>query len=313
VPNLFVGIVSGLASAVLFYSAAHGGPLLRPFLLFVSPLPSLVAGFGWGWLTGAVGAIAGAAIAGLLVSGSVALGFLISLGIPSVIAAYLASLSRPHASDPDARDWYPAGRLMAGMALYAGALPVLLLPLIGGSYEIMRPAMAEVLQQFSKRWLPPGTSLSEQVLSEQTDWALYLLPAGVASQWLMACALNIYLAGRIVLASGKLTRDWPDVPSLTYPPILAVILGLAVVAANTTGVFAVLGTGLFGALLCAYLLAGLAFAHFISRRGAPWLVWIVYLGVLFLWPFFMPAIVLAGLVDSTFRIKQRLGWSSAST
>ncbi len=312
-PNLFVGIVSGLASAVLFYSAAHGGPLLRPFLLFVSPLPSLVAGFGWGWLTGAVGAIAGAAIAGLLVSGSVALGFLISLGIPSVIAAYLGSLSRPHATDPDAREWYPAGRLMAGMALYAGALPVLLLPLIGGSYEIMRPAMAEVLQQFSKRWLPPGTSLSEQVLSEQTDWALYLLPAGVASQWLMACALNIYLAGRIVLASGKLTRDWPDVPSLTYPPILAVILGLAVVAANTSGVFAVLGTGLFGALLCAYLLAGLAFAHFISRRGAPWLVWIIYLGVLFLWPFFMPAIVFAGLVDSTFRIKQRLGWSSAST
>jgi hypothetical protein len=313
VPNLFVGIVSGLASAVLFYSAAHGGPLLRPFLLFVSPLPSLVAGFGWGWVTGAVGAIAGAAVAGALISGSVALGFLLTLGVPSVIAAYLASLSRPDPNDANAREWYPAGRLITGMTLYAGALPVLLLPLIGGSYEIMRPAMAEVLQQFSKRWLPPGTSLSDQVLSEQTDWALYLLPAGVAGQWLMACALNIYLAGRIVLASGRLVRNWPEVPALSYPPILALILGLAIVAANTSGVFAVLGTGLFGALLCAYLLAGLAFAHFVSRRGAPWLVWVVYLGLLFLWPFFMPAIVLAGLFDSTLRIKQRLGWSSSST
>ena len=311
-PSFFIGIVSGLASAVLFYSAAHGGPLLRPFLLFVAPLPSLVAGFGWGWTTGVVGAVAGAVVAGTLVSGSVALGFLLTLGIPSVIAAYMVSLSRPHASDPNAREWYPAGRLIAGMALYAGALPVLLLPLIGGSYDIMRPAMAEVLQQFSKRWLPPGTSLSDQVLSEQTDWALYLLPAGVAGQWMMACALNIYLAGRIVLASGKLVRNWPDVPALSYPPILAVILGLAMVAANTSGVFAILGTGLFGALLCAYLLAGLAFAHFISRKGAPWLVWVVYLGLLFLWPFFMPAIVLAGLFESTLRIKQRLGWVSST-
>ena len=52
------------------------------------------------------------------------------------LVAYLAYLSRPHAAAiPAQREWYPAGRLLAAMSLYGGALPVLVLPLIGGSYE----------------------------------------------------------------------------------------------------------------------------------------------------------------------------------
>ncbi len=310
--SLLIGIASGLVSALLFYSAARGGAVLRPFLLLLIPLPSLVAGFGWGWVSAAAAAVAGAAIVAITVSGSVAIGFILTLGAPSALAAYLAYLSRPDPNDANARQWYPPGRLMAGMALYAGALPVLLLPLVGGSYEAMRPLMSEVMAQFSKRWLPPEGHLSEQALAEQTDWALLVLPAGLAVQWLAACAVNLYVAGRIVRASGRLGRDWPDIASLSYPPTLALALGLAIVAANTSGVFAVIGTSLFGALLCAYLLAGLALAHFISRRGAPWLVWVAYLGMFFLWPFFMPALVLAGFFDSTFRLKQRLGWTTAS-
>jgi hypothetical protein len=311
--GLLVGIVSGLVSALLFYSAARGGAVLRPFLLLLIPLPSLVAGLGWGWLSAAAAAIAGAVIVALTVSGTVAIGFILTLGAPSALAAYLSYLSRPDPSDANARQWYPPGRLMAGMALYAGALPVMLLPLVGGSYEAMRPLMSEVMAQFSKRWLPPDGHLSEQALAEQTDWALLLLPAGLAVQWLAACAINLYVAGRIVRASGRLGRDWPDVASLSYPPTLALALGLALVAANTSGIFAVVGTSFFGALLGAYLLAGLALAHFISRRGAPWLVWVAYLGMFFLWPFFMPAMVLAGFFDSTFQLKRRLGWTTAST
>jgi len=307
--GLIIGLVSGLVSALLFYSAARGGPLLRPFLLLVIPLPSLVAGLGWGWLAAAVAAAAGGLVVASAIGGTIAIGYLVTLGIPSAIAAYLAYLSRPDPNDASAREWYPAGRLVAGMAIYAGALPVLLLPLIGGSYEAMRPLMNEVLQQFSKRWLPPGESLTDQALAEQADWALFLLPAGFAVQWLAVCAVNLYLAGRIVLASGRLGRDWPDIASLSYPPTFALALGLALVAANTSGIFAVIGTSFFGALLGAYLLAGLALTHFIGRRSAPWLVWMVYLGLFFLWPFFMPAVVLAGLLDSTLRIKQRMGWT----
>lgn len=311
--GLIIGLGSGLVSALLFYSAARGGPLLRPILLFLIPLPSLVAGLGWGWLPAAAAAVAGAIIVGAVVGGVVAIGYLIALGAPVALASYLAYLSRPDPHDPNARDWYPAGRLVAGMAIYAGALPVMLLPLVGGSYETMRPLMTEVLQQFAKRWLPPGTSLSDQALAEQTDWALFLLPAAFAVQWLSVCAVNLYLAGRIVLASGRLGRDWPDVAALSYPPGFAVLLGLALLAANAGGTIGTIGTSFTGAFIGAYLLAGLALTHFVARWRAPWLVWIVYLGLFFLWPFFMPAVALAGLLESTLKLKQRFGLSPPST
>src|SRR5262245_15534384 len=131
--NLIVGFISGLVSALLFYSAARGGPLLRPFLLFAVPLPALVAGLGWGWLSAAVAALAGGLVVSLMVGGPIAIGYILTLGVPSAIAAYLAYLSRPLSDDPAIREWYPAGRLIAAMAIYAGALPVMLLPLVGGS------------------------------------------------------------------------------------------------------------------------------------------------------------------------------------
>jgi len=199
------------------------------------------------------------------------------------------------------------------MALYAGALPLALLPLIGGSYEALRPLMIEVLKQFAKRWMPPEAHLSDQVLAEQADWALLLLPAGFAAQWFFLCTVNLYLAGRIVLASGRLGRDWPDLTTLSYPPALSFTLAVALLAASAGGVIGVAGVAFTGALLAAYLLAGLSLAHFIGRRRAPWLVWVVYLGLFFLWPFFMPLVVAAGLVESTFQLKQRLGLSPTST
>jgi hypothetical protein len=311
--GIIVGLGSGLVSALLFYSAARGGPLLRPFLLFLIPLPSLVAGLGWGWLAAVAAAVAGAVGVGAIVGATTAAGYLLALGLPVALAAYLAYLSRPGSADPEAREWYPAGRLLAGMALYAGALPLMLLPLIGGSYETLRPLMSEVLQQFAKRWLPPGATLSEQALADQTEWALFLLPAGFAAQWLVLCAFNLYLAGRVVRASGLLGRDWPDLSAISYPPALSVLLGLALLSAAAGGLIGTVGVSVTGALVAAYLLGGLALTHFIGKRRAPWLVWVVYLGLFFVWPFFMPLVVLAGLLESTFQLKQRFGFSPPST
>ena len=311
--GIIIGLGSGLVSALLFYSAARGGLLLRPFLLFLIPLPSLVAGLGWGWLAAVSAAVSGAFMVGAIVGATTVVGYLLALGLPVVLAAYLAYLSRTGSADPEAREWYPAGRLLAGMALYAGALPLMLLPLIGGSYDTLRPVMGEVLQQFAQRWLPPGASLSEQALANQTEWALFLLPAGFAAQWLVLCAFNLYLAGRVVRASGLLGRDWPDLSAISYPPGLSILFGVAFLAAAAGGVVGVAGVSFTGAFVAAYLLGGLALTHFIGKRRAPWLVWVVYLGLFFVWPFFMPLVVLAGLLESTFQLKQRFGFSRPST
>lgn len=305
--GIIIGLGSGVVSALLFYSAARGGPVLRPMLLFLVPLPTLVAGLGWGWLSAGVAGIVGAGIVAVLIAGSIAGGYLLTLGLPAAFAAYLAYLSRPAAFDPAVREWYPVGRLMAGMAIVAGSLPVLMLPMIGGSYEALRPVLTEVLRLFAKRWLPPGEQLTDQALADQTEWALYLLPAGFAVQWLTICAVNLYLAGRIVLASGRLGRDWPELAMLSYPPSLGLLLVLAIFAATLGGTLGIVGTAFTGAFLAAYLLAGLALVHFVGKHRAQWLVWVVYLGLFFLWPFFAPLVVLAGLVESTLGLKQRFG------
>jgi Predicted membrane protein (DUF2232) len=311
--GILVGLGSGLVSGLLFYSAAQGGPLLRPLLLLLIPLPSLVAGFGWGWIAAVAAALSSAIVVGILVASGVVIGYSLTVGIPVALASYLAYLSRPHVSDPAKREWYPAGRLLAVMALYAGALPLMLLPLIGGSYESLRPLMKEVLHEFAKRWAPPDAPIPDEVLAQQAEWALYLLPAGLAAQWLALCALNLYLAGRIVLASGLLARDWPDLPGLAYPPILALVFAAALLLTSAGGLVGTAAVGFTGALLTAYLIGGLAFTHFVGKRRAPWLVWAVYLGLFFLWPFFMPVVVGAGLLESTFQLKRRLGLAASST
>ena len=96
--GLLIGVGSGLASALLFYSAARGSPLLSSFLLLLTPLPSLLAGLGWGWLPALVGGVAAAAVMLGIASLPFAIGYFLALGGPSALVAYLAYLSRP---DPD--------------------------------------------------------------------------------------------------------------------------------------------------------------------------------------------------------------------
>ena len=67
--GLLIGIGGGLASALLFYSAARGSPMLSTLLLLLTPLPTLLAGLGWGWLPAAAGALAGAIVMAVAASG----------------------------------------------------------------------------------------------------------------------------------------------------------------------------------------------------------------------------------------------------
>src|SRR5262245_51501868 len=150
--GFIIGLGSGLVSALLFFSAANGGPWLGLLLFLLTPLPPLLAGLGWGWLPAAGGALAGSiVIAAVGTSFSLGAFYFLAVGLPAAAIAYLAYLSRPSDSSPDGREWYPAGRLLAAMALYAGALPVLALPSLGGSFEAIRPLAAETFRAAFKQ------------------------------------------------------------------------------------------------------------------------------------------------------------------
>jgi hypothetical protein len=304
-----VGVGAGVASALLSYSATRGAsPLLVILLGLLTPLPSLLAGLGWGWLPAAAAAAVGTLATAVATDASSAAGYFLTLGVPSVLIAYLAYLSRPDPDGSDAREWYPPGRLMAAMALYAGALPVLFLPLIGGSYETLRGPVGKEFQRLSLRMPELGVKpMTEQQVQAFTDLFIATLPAVLAAYWLTVFTVNAYLAGRIVLASGRLVRDWPDLPAMAYPAGFPLLLVLAVAASYAPGVLGVTGTSFAGALLLAYLIAGLSLTHFIARGRAPWALWLVYAGLILFGPYAAIVITLGGLIDPIFKLKQRLG------
>jgi hypothetical protein len=306
--SLLIGLGGGLASALLFYSAAHGALLLGTLLLVLTPLPSLLVGLGWGWLPAAAGAVAGALLMGLLASPPLAAGYFLALGLPVGLIPYLAYLSRPEPQNPATRQWYPPGRLLAAVSLYGGALPVVVLPLIGGSYEPLRAPMGEFFRVFSARAPELGMKpLDERQIEALSEFVVTALPGALAAYWTAIFALNLYLAGRIVRASGRLARDWPDLAALAYPPWLVLLAALAVAASFTPGITGVAGASFTGALLFAYLVAGLALMHAIARGRGQWLLWIVYLGLVIFGPYMGLALTVAGLLEPALKLSRRLG------
>jgi Predicted membrane protein (DUF2232) len=313
--GLLTGVGSGLASALLFYSATRGSPFLSSFLLLLTPLPSLIAGLGWGWLPALVGGVAATASMLLIASLPFAVGYFLALGGPSALSAYLAYLNRSDPAGTGATQWYPPGRLLAVMALYGGALPILVLPLLGGSYEVLREPMGEYFRRFSARTASDlnMAPLSEAQIDSLTQFLLSVLPAALSAYWLIIFAINLYLAGRIARASDRLGRAWPDLASLAYPTAFPLLAVAAFAASFAPGVLGVVGTSFSGALLVAYVIAGLALMHFIARGRAPWLLWLVYGALLLLGPYAALALTLAGLLEPVINLKRRLGLPPPST
>jgi hypothetical protein len=313
--GLLIGIGSGLVSALLFYSATRGAPLLSSFLLIATPLPTLIAGLGWGWLSALLGGLAASAAMLGIASLPFAIGYFLALGGPSALIGYLAYLSRPNPGASAQLEWYPPGRLLAAMACYGGALPILIVPLLGGSYEALREPMSEYFRRFSARTahdlnMPP---LSEAQVDSLTEFLVAVLPAALAAYWLLIFTLNLYLAGRIARASGRLGRDWPDLAQLTYPQALPILTVAAFAASFAPGGLGVVGTSFSGALAVAYLFAGLALVHFLARGRAPWLIWLVYGALVLLGPYAALVLTVAGLAEPVLNLKRRLGSPPPST
>jgi hypothetical protein len=179
--------------------------------------------------------------------------------------------------------------------------------MIGGSYDILRGPLVEVFRRLSTRGAPEigMRPLSPEQIEALADLLVAAIPGALAAYWLAIFTLNSYLAGRIARASGRLVRDWPDLPAMAFPPGFSLLVALALLASFAPGTIGVIGTSFSGALLFAYLIAGLALMHFIARGRAPWILWIVYGGLLLFGPYAAIALTLSGLLEPVLKLKQR--------
>ncbi len=305
--TVLVGLGGGLASAVLFYSAARGGLFLKLILFILTPLPAMIAALGWGWVAALAGAISGAIVMAFAATPGFGLGYFLSLGLPLVLVAYLSDLGRAK-PDGTGTDWYPAGHVLADLAVYAGLLPIALAAMIGGSFAVLRPDIVPFVKALLERMQqqlggPPPTDAS---IDGWANLMIDAMPPTIAGYWLLLIAINLYLAGRVTRASGHLIRDWPDLHRLSFPLWMPLALAVAFALTFLDGTMRLVGSAFAGGFLIAYALMGLAVLHAISKGRVPWLLWFTYAMLLNpAGPYVMIMLSLLGLADPVLRLRDR--------
>jgi hypothetical protein len=304
--RLLIALGAGLVSAVVFASATTGPLLVRMLLFLLTPLALFLAGLGLGPLFAVVAGLAGASL--VLAAGSPlgAVVFVASQAAPVAILTYLASLNRPTA---DGVEWYPVGRMVIAAALIAGAFAAVTLLLLGGDIDVLRAALRDMLQSFVNTELPKmpdAPTLGPAEIDEATAIALALLPAASAISTMGSLLFNLWLAGRITLASGRLQRPWPDLAAIVYPSVTPLLLAVGIGAGFLSGLPGLIASGFAGPLFFAYVLLGLAVVHY-ATRGRPWrpfALWALYATLFVMNTVASLAIALLGLIEAIWPIRR---------
>ena len=304
--RLLIGLGAGFVSAVVFASATTGPLLMRMLLFLLTPLALFLAGLGLGPLFAAVAGVTGIVLVLFAGSPAAALVFAASQAIPVLVLVYLASL---HRQSGETTEWYPVGRLVVAAALIAGLFATFTLFLLGGDIEALRSSLRAVLEGFVNTELPQipdAPSLTPEDIDEATGVALALLPAASAISTMGSLLFNMWLAGRITLASGRLQRPWPDIAAMTYPVGTPLLLAIAIAAGFLSGISGLIASAFAGPLFLAYVFLGLAVVHFVTRGRSwrPFALWALYAALFLINTVASLAVALLGLTESIWPIRR---------
>ncbi|KAF0135672.1 MAG: hypothetical protein FD152_1248 [Xanthobacteraceae bacterium] len=302
-PTLAIAFGAGLASALLFSTLASGS-VMALVLFYFAALPVLIAGLGWGHYAGAFAATIGALALSLAFKSQFGIFFFFSVGLPAWVLTYAALSLRPAPTqeDPQAVEWVPPGLLLT---MIGGGAVILTLFAIVALYGLDFEAFQAAIRQAVGR-----TLAQVRVGNADRDTLVILMAAAVpvaaAVVWTFVTTVNLYVAGRIVRASGRLVRPWPDLPTLKLPKWTAVALFVGSVGSFATGFPGQLAAIVLAVGLAVYALQGFALAHDVTRG---WGMRGFALGLLYAltfvigWP--MIFVALAGLADVLFDIRAR--------
>ncbi|MCW5693372.1 MAG: DUF2232 domain-containing protein [Pseudolabrys sp.] len=305
----FIGLGSGAAAALLFASVTSGTALSIP-LAYLAPLPIMIAALGWSHWVALAGALIGAFAIWMFFGTLFSVGFLAGIGLPGWWLGYLTMLARPAGNGSSASlEWYPPGRLVIWAAVLAAALVLLTIMMVGFGAdefrEALRTALREVFRAAATEAGPSGPATLRSP-DRLIDLLVVALPPATAVMGLVTDILNLWLAGRIVRFSGRLTRPWPSLSEMTFPPLTAATLGVATALSFVDGLLGIVAGVIAAALLMAYGVLGFAVIHSITRNltSRGFVLAGVYASVLiFGWP--VLALCLVGLSETFFHFRAR--------
>lgn len=319
VSPLLIGIGAGLVAATLFASLANNS-VLAATLFYLTPLPILLAGIGWGLRSAQIAFVTAALLVAIVLNFTTAIAFSLCIGLPGVMLSYLMLLRREHplgapgAASPTGAspvvEWYPLGRIVAWASLMAGALVVLGLITLGGDGEGYRQTVKTMFDETALRQLQTilGADFNQEQFDRFVDrFTRYVLPAFAAAFWLLTMLGNFWLAAKSAAISGQLARPVPSFAEIDYPPLLLVGFAAAAGLSFAPGLPGLAGIGLLGGFACAYLILGLAVVHSIAAGSQLKLLMLglLYTG-LFLTPWVSPILVLVGLAEPVLQLRRRV-------
>jgi len=306
-----IAIAAGSASA-LMYASIFSRVRFSLVLIYLAPLPLMVAAIGWGPLSAAMGGIAAATALGLLFGLPYALSYVVIAALPAWWLGHLVMLGRPIANAAHtgngaappvpAMEWYPTGRLLLWIAGFAVLTTMSALLTIGGdAAEISATMRRGTIAVFKAG----GVEISAD-MNRAIEMFVATVPTLMAIGFVKLLTVNLWLAAKITATSGRLHRDWPDIRSTALPSMTLVALCVALAFCFTGGVFALLAQVVASALLMAYALTGFAVLHTLtlaSPSRAIWLGLTYAIMLVFVWPVLI--MVVLGLADAVFGFRER--------
>jgi hypothetical protein len=301
-----VAIVAGAASALLFMLSARG-TYAAMALSYFTPLPLMISTIGFGLFVGGGATLAAGLVIAIMGSPVLAA----SVGVGLLLPAWLVCVAATRATDTgeDRRvSWVLV--IAIAFAFIAGAALVATMVMSHGGFDKARAmVIASVLPEL--KTVLADQRLPNTITTEELAKAFVaVIPAIVAGSALIMFLVNVYLAGRVALLSGKLSRPWPAIADTIGPPkVFAALFAGACGLIFLSGLPGMIASIAASALGMGFAVQGLAVMHVVTRgsgvRGA--ILFAIYTLILCVppWPFFLLALV--GLVDAAFHIRRRYG------
>jgi hypothetical protein len=312
---VLIGIGAGVAAALLFASVISGA-LLSVFLFYLAPLPIMIAALGWSHWAGLVGAAAASSCLAVGLGSYFGLAFLIGIGLPAWWLGYLALLARPDATGHSV-EWYPVGRLVLWSSIIGTLMVIAAIPQFGLDRQSFQSGLKHAFEYF----LQPQTATPEAAAPterpEVADAAQFIdllvlaVPPLAAFVSTFTLAFNLWCAGSIVRISGRLTRPWPDIPTMTFPRFTPALVAGAVACSFLPNLFGIASSVFAASLFMAYALLGFAVLHAITREmnSRGFLLAGAYAAVIvFGWPVLIMTVL--GLIDAALNLRSRFGLRS---
>ena len=306
-----IGIAAGCASALMFASMISG-VLISLLLIYLAPLPLMVAALGWGPLSATIGGITAATVLGAIFGLPFCIVFAVTVALPAWWLGHLVLLGRPVAggvslgngAEPVAPilEWYPIGRILLWLSGFAALNTMAALLAFGTDVAAVTGALRESLLLF----LGPHDTTVTAEIDQLVNMMVTVAPSLGAISVMMMLTFNLWLAAKITATSGRLHRPWPDLKSAVLPPLTLAALCAAIAFCFAGGLLAILAQIITAVLMMAYALTGFAVLHTLTlalKSRALWLGCTYAIVVLFVWP--VVAMVVLGIADAVFGFRQR--------